>query len=147
MEAGPRASYVAMRYAPSFALLVAIAGVASAQVAEYRVVGDGIPQSLTGKAGDAAQGRALLLKREAANCLQCHSVRGDKAFADGGSRGPALDGVGAALTAAQLRLSVVDYARVSRGASMPNFHKADKPLLSAEQVEDVVAYLVTLKSK
>ena len=133
------------------ALMLAIAGAAAAQVAPYKVVGDGIPQSLTGKPGNAANGRALLIKREAANCLQCHAVKKDKELAAGGDRGPALDGVAAALTPAQLRLSVVDFSRISQGAPMPSFHKAaagsDKPLLSAEQVEDVVAYLSTLKSR
>jgi sulfur-oxidizing protein SoxX len=133
------------------ALLIAIAGSAAAQVAPYTVVGDGIPQSLTGKPGSAAAGRALLARREAANCLQCHAVKRDKDLAAGGDKGPALDGVGAALTPAQLRLSVVDFSRISAGSAMPSFHKApaggDKPLLSAEQIEDIVAYLSTLKSK
>jgi sulfur-oxidizing protein SoxX len=133
------------------ALLVAVAGFANAQVVPYKIVGDGIPQSLTGKPGNAANGRALLVKREAANCLQCHSVKKDKDLAGGGSKGPALDGVGAALTPAQLRLSVVDYSHITGGTPMPSFHKApaggDKPVLSAEQIEDVVAYLSTLKSK
>ncbi len=132
------------------ALLIAVAGSAVAQVAPYKVVGDGIPESLTGKPGNAARGRALLLKRDAANCLQCHSVKKDKALAGGGSKGPALDGVGAALTSAQLRLSVVDNSRITRGTAMPSFHKAggaaaDKPVLSAAEIEDVVAYLSTLK--
>jgi sulfur-oxidizing protein SoxX len=133
------------------ALLIAVAGPAVAQVASYKVVGDGIPQSLTGKPGNAAAGRALLARREAANCLQCHAVKKDKELAAGGSKGPALDGVGAALTPAQLRLSVVDYSRISAGATMPSFHKAppgtDKPILSAAEIEDIVAYLSTLKSK
>lgn len=135
----------------TFALMLAAAGAAVAQVATYKVVGDGIPQSLTGKPGNAAAGRALLIKRESANCLQCHAVKRDKDLAAGGDKGPALDGVGAALTPAQLRLSVVDYSKVTGGTPMPSFHKApaggDKPLLSAEQIEDVVAYLSTLKSK
>jgi len=134
------------------AMLIAVAGSAVAQVVPYKVVGDGIPQPLTGKPGNAASGRALLLKREAANCLQCHAVKRDKDLASGGTKGPALDGVAAALTPAQLRLSVVDYSRVTGGTAMPSFHKGggadgDKPLLTAEQIEDVVAYLSTLKTK
>jgi L-cysteine S-thiosulfotransferase len=128
---------------------VASAGSAWGQVAEYKVVGDGIPQSLTGKPGDAHRGRALLAKREAANCLTCHSIK-DRDMQPGGKKGPALDGVGAALTPAQLRLSVVDFSRVTRGAAMPSFHKTgigqgDTPKLSAAEVEDVVAYLASLK--
>jgi sulfur-oxidizing protein SoxX len=130
-------------------VLLAAAGNAPAQVANYKVVGDGIPQSLTGKPGDAARGRTLLVKRGSANCLTCHSIK-DKEMQPGGTRGPALDGVGAALTPAQLRLSVVDFSRITRGAAMPSFHKSgviggDKPTLSAEEVEDVVAYLASLK--
>ena len=140
-----------MKLTLCLALLIAIAGPAAAQVVPYKVVGDGIPQSLTGKPGSAAAGRALLAKRDAANCLQCHAVKTDKELASGGDKGPALDGVAAALTPAQLRLSVVDYSRVTAGTAMPSFHKApagsDKPVLSAEQIEDIVAYLSTLKSK
>jgi sulfur-oxidizing protein SoxX len=133
-------------------LLSSVAGAAFAQTVAYKVVGDGIAQSLTGKPGDAMRGRALLAGREAADCLQCHAVKRDQVLAAGGGRGPALDGVGSALTPAQLRLSVADYSQVSRGTSMPTFHRADSrsssgPLLTAEQVEDVVAYLSTLKNK
>lgn len=133
------------------AVLAALPAMAFAQATDYQVVGDGIPKSLTGKPGVAARGKALLAKREAANCLECHSVK-DKDLAGGGSKGPALDGVGSALTPAQLRLSVVDYSRVTPGVSMPSFHKAggasgDKPVLTAAEIEDVVAYLSSLKSK
>jgi sulfur-oxidizing protein SoxX len=68
----------------------------------------------------------------------------------GGTKGPALDGVGAVLTPAQLRLSVVDMSRITRGTAMPSFHKSGGlkgggPALTAEEIEDVVAYLQTLK--
>ena len=125
-----------------------LAGGVQAQVPDYKVVGDGIPQSLTGKPGDAARGKALLIKRGPANCLTCHSIK-DKEMQPGGTKGPALDGVGAALTPAQLRLSVVDLSRVSKGTAMPSFHKTSfgtpSPALTAEQIEDVVAYLSTLR--
>jgi sulfur-oxidizing protein SoxX len=127
----------------------AVAGSLQAQIVDYTVVGDGIPQSLTGKPGDAAKGRALLIKRGAANCLSCHAIK-DKDLQPGGTKGPALDGVGAALTPAQLRLSVVDLSRVTKGTAMPSFHKSgglvrSEPALTPEQVEDIVAYLTTLK--
>lgn len=127
--------------------LLALAGVAGAQVTDYKVEGDGIPKSLTGKPGNAERGRALIAKGDKANCLSCHSIKG---MPGGGSKGPSLDGVGAALTPPQLRLSVVDLSRVTRGAAMPSFHAkaglaGNEPKLSAEEVEDVVAYLATLK--
>jgi len=144
-----------MRHALTCVLLLAIAATANAQLADYKVEGDGIPKSLTGAPGNAARGRALLLERNPANCLECHTIAKDKAL-KGGSRGPALDGIGANLTAAQLRLSVVDYAQIQPKAGMPSFHKRDsgvlsakqdrdKPVLNAQQIEDVVAFLQTLK--
>ncbi|MGE5338008.1 MAG: sulfur oxidation c-type cytochrome SoxX [Gemmatimonadota bacterium] len=138
-----------MKHAPWMVVVLAL-GTAQAQVVDYKVEGDGIPKSLTGAPGSAARGKSLLMKREAANCLSCHSIN-DKDLRPGGSRGPALDGVGAQLTAAQLRLSVVDYSRISRDATMPSFHKAgrgsdkDAPILTAQEIEDVVAFLATLR--
>ncbi|MGE5665168.1 MAG: sulfur oxidation c-type cytochrome SoxX [Betaproteobacteria bacterium] len=142
-----------MRSSIRNALLVAgllglAAASAQAQTVDYKIEGDGIPKSLTGKPGNAARGKALLAKRGAANCLSCHTIK-DKELQPGGTRGPSLDGVGAALTPAQLRLSVVDMSSLKRDALMPSFHKSgvvsDKPTLSAEEVEDLVAYLATLK--
>jgi len=128
-------------------LALATAGAADAQTATYRIEGDGIPQSLTGKPGDATRGRALIAKGDKANCLTCHAIKG---MPGGGTKGPSLDGAGAALTPAQLRLSVVDFSRVTRGTAMPSFHSSagltgGGPKLSAEEVEDVVAYLMTLR--
>jgi len=130
-------------------LLVALVAAALSgpmRAADYKIEGDGIPKPLTSEPGSAARGRALLAKREAATCLKCHSIK-DKDFAGGGSKGPALDGVGANLTPAQLRLSVVDLSRVTRNTEMPSFHKSggDAPKLSAQEVEDVVAFLRTLR--
>jgi sulfur-oxidizing protein SoxX len=124
---------------------------AFAQVTTYKVEGDGIPKPLTSTPGNAARGKALVSAKGAANCLECHTIKKDKLI--GGSKGPALDGVGAALTAAQLRLTVVDFARVNPKVIMPSFHKGatllssgdGQPTLSAQEVEDVVAYLGTLK--
>ena len=131
------------------ALLSLLPGTVVAQAVDYKVEGDGIPKSLTGKAGVASRGKALLAKREAANCLECHSVK-DKDLAGGGTKGPALDGIGAVLTPPQLRLSVVDITRVNPAAGMPSFHKTSalgsgQPRLTPQEVEDVVAYLASLK--
>jgi L-cysteine S-thiosulfotransferase len=138
-----------MRFISMCLAVLAAAGVASAQVADFKVEGDGIPKSLTGKPGVASRGKALLIKREAANCLECHSIK-DKELAGGGTKGPALDGIGAVLTPAQLRMSVVDISLVMPKTIMPSFHKeqgmaSSQPRLTAQEVEDVVAYLSSLK--
>lgn len=124
--------------------LAALTAPTAAQTATYEVVKDGIPKPLTATPGAAARGKALLRKKEQANCLNCHSSKELK----GGSSAPSFDGVGAALTAPQLRLSVVDYAKVAAGKAMPSFHKSrgdDPPRLSAQEVEDIVACLSTLR--
>jgi hypothetical protein len=67
------------------------ASTAAAQNVDHQAVGDGISKPLTGKPGDSARGHALLVTREAANCLNGHSITG---LPDGGTRGPSPDGVG-----------------------------------------------------
>lgn len=127
-------------------LAVLAAGPLLAQSPAYEIVGDGIPAPLTATPGNAERGKALLVKRERAICLKCHSIS-QPDLAGGGKKGPSLDGVGAALTPAQLRLTVAEPTRITRTTEMPNFHRRgdDEPKLSAQEVEDVVAFLATLK--
>lgn len=138
------------------AALVAAAAsfAATPQLIAYKIDADAIPTPLTSSVGDPARGRALLVAREPANCVLCHSVP-DPAIRVAGDLGPALDGVGARLTAAQLRLRVVDMRRVDARTIMPSYYRIEgltmvaeayrgKPILSAQEVEDVVAYLSTL---
>ena len=126
---------------------------AQAATLEDPVRGDAMPQSLTGAAGDAVRGREIVAGREA-NCLLCHSIpeSGQRFMGD---VGPSLSGVATRLTAGQIRLRVVDPTRVKPDVTMPAYHRthdldrvaqADrgKPVLTAQQVEDVVAYLTTL---
>jgi len=105
-----------------------------------------------GPGGDAARGREVFVSRDGGHCVICHKVPG----AEGGDFGPSLAGVGARFNAAQLRLRVADITKVKPDAMMPSFHRvegltrvaaqyAGRPALSAQQVEDVVAYLGTLK--
>jgi sulfur-oxidizing protein SoxX len=137
------------------AAFLALPCAAGAQaLASYTVVGDGIPESLTGAPGDAARGRALVLER-ASTCILCHSgpfpetkFQGDLA--------PSLAGAGSRSTISQLRLRLVDASRLNPTTIMPSYYRIDgldrvssnwrgKPILSAEQIEDIVAYLATLR--
>jgi sulfur-oxidizing protein SoxX len=131
-------------------------GAASAQDAlrAYTVVGDAIPQSLTGGPGDPARGRAIVIKREN-TCLLCHSGPfPEERFQ--GNLATDLRGAGRRWSAGELRLRIVDATRLNPATIMPSFYRVDglnrvaaayrgKPILNAEQIEDVIAYLATLK--
>jgi sulfur-oxidizing protein SoxX len=104
-------------------------------------------------AGDAARGRKIFVAREAGHCVLCHSAPGVDVA---GNVGPSLAGVGARLTAGQIRLRIVDITRVSPAATMPAYHRledtprvaasyAGRPALDSQEVEDLVAYLGALK--
>ena len=120
----------------------------------YTVVGGGISSSLTGMPGDPVRGRAIVVKREY-TCLLCHAGPfPEERFQ--GNLSPDLRGTGARWSAGQLRLRVVDAARLNPATIMPSFYRVDglnrvapawrgKPILTAEQIEDVVAYLQTLR--
>ena len=120
----------------------------------YQVVGDAIPDSLTGAPGDPARGRAIVINRQN-TCLLCHSGPfPDERFQ--GDLSPNLKGTGARWTAGELRLRMVDASRLNPATIMPSYYKVDgltrvgaawrgKPILTAEQIEDVVAYLTTLR--
>ena len=141
-----------------FALLQALAiPEASAQEAPrpYAVTGDVIARPLTGRPGDAARGRAIVANRSVGLCLLCHSGPvPEERFQ--GTLAPSLAGAGARWSEGQLRLRIVDGARLNPDTIMPAYYRATglqhvaksfagKTILTAEQVEDVVAYLVTLK--
>jgi sulfur-oxidizing protein SoxX len=128
---------------------------ASAQVAAYDVVGDGIDQPLSAERGDPVRGRAIVADRRVGLCLLCHSGPfPEEAFQ--GNLAPSLAGAGERWTPAQLRLRIVDARRLNPASLMPPYHRLDglqqvgrawagKPVLSAEQVEHVVAFLATLR--
>jgi sulfur-oxidizing protein SoxX len=134
---------------------VFVATSAAAQLRSYRIVADGIPVSLTGKPGDPARGRAIVASRTVGLCLLCHSGPiPEERFQ--GTLAPSLAGAGLRSTPAQLRLRLVDAARLNPDTIMPPYYRLDgltrvaknfdgKPILTAEQIEDVVAYLATLK--
>jgi L-cysteine S-thiosulfotransferase len=137
------------------ALAFTLASAASAQgLRPYTVVADAIPDSLTGAKGDIARGRALVVDRTS-TCILCHSgpfpelkFQGDLA--------PGLAGAGSRWSEGQLRLRLVDPSRLNPGTIMPSYYRIEglervgvawrgKPILSAEQIEDIVAYLATLR--
>ena len=131
--------------------LAVLAPVAAAQ----QVVGDAIPASLTGQLGDAARGRAIVANRSVGLCLLCHSGPiAEERFQ--GDLAPSLAGAGSRWSVGQLRLRIADGARLNADTIMPPYYRTTglhrvarnfdgKTILSAAQVEDVVAYLATLK--
>jgi len=121
----------------------------------FAVVEDAIPTSLTGVPGDPMRGRAIVADRQKGLCLLCHAgpfpeqrFQGDLA--------PDLRGAGGRWSESQLRLRLVDGSRLNPDTIMPSYYRIDgltrvgrpwqgKPVLTAEQIEDVVAFLATLK--
>ena len=140
--------------APAIAALIACSqACAQGEPVRFDAVGDAVPRPLTSEPGDAARGRSIVVNRDAGACTLCHAVPGEKTS---GNIAPALAGVGARLSPAQLRLRVADSTRVSPNTPMPAYYRTEgltqvaapyrgKAILSAQQVEDVVAYLATLK--
>jgi len=124
---------------------------------DVKIEGLAIAASLTGQAGDVAEGRKIFANRKQGNCLACHanSDMSDQLFH--GEVGPSLDGVGARWQPEMLRTIIVNAKAVfSKETVMPGFYSLEvgenvrkdligKTILSAQQVEDVVAYLATLK--
>ena len=122
-----------------------------------KVVDSTIPQPLTATPGDAARGKEVFTGRKLGNCLACHQVTelmGEQQFH--GEVGPTLDGVGETYTAEELRYQIVNPKLMNPDTIMPAFYRVDglnrvnakfegKTILSAQQVEDVIAYLLTLK--
>jgi L-cysteine S-thiosulfotransferase len=135
------------------ALLLPCAAAAQ-ELRPYTVTGDSIAESLTGTPGDATRGRALVLERTS-TCILCHSgpfpeekFQGDLA--------PNLAGSGSRWSEGQLRLRLVNASRLNAATIMPSYYRVDglervapawrgKPILSAEQIEDIVAYLASLR--
>jgi L-cysteine S-thiosulfotransferase len=128
---------------------------AEAALRPYMIVGDAIPASLTGSSGDPARGREIVVNRQVGLCLLCHSGPfPEQKFQ--GTMAPDLKGAGARSSEGQLRLRIVDASRIKPDTIMPPYYRVDglervaptfqgKPILTAEQIEDVVAFLVTLR--
>jgi len=133
--------------------MAVLAGCAAVPV-PYSIEGSAIPGRLAQAPGDATRGRQVVASRDS-NCLLCHSVP-DTAARFMGNLGPPLAGVGTRLTEGQLRLRIVDSTKLNPETIMPPYYRVDgldrvgeawrgKPVLTAQQVEDTVAYLLTLR--
>jgi L-cysteine S-thiosulfotransferase len=124
---------------------------------DYQVVNGAILQPLTDEPGDPERGRRLVLDREGGDCTICHAMPlPQRQFH--GTVGPPLDGIGGRYSSGELRLRLVDPKALNPETIMPAYYKVEglhrvleryhgKPMLTAQQVEDVVAYLLTLTSE
>lgn len=157
-----------MRIIPIMAVAAALsAGAAQAEDVKPMDVSyddyGAIEASLTGAPGDPAEGKKVMTNRGLGNCIACHEVT---ALADApfhGEVGPSLDGVADRWNEAELRGIVADAKKTYDGTMMPSFYKTSgyirpgdaftgkagteplPPLLTAQQIEDTVAFLLTLK--
>jgi L-cysteine S-thiosulfotransferase len=124
-------------------------------LAPYEIIGDAISAPLTGLVGNASRGRQIVVTRQKGLCLLCHSGPfPEERFQ--GDLSPSLAGAGTRSTEGQLRLRMVDSTKVNPASIMPAYHRttelsrvgrnfADRPILNAQDIEDVVAFLKELK--
>lgn len=148
---------VAGGLAPATAPLVATQRTESGTaLVPYQVTGDAIDMPLTATPGDALRGRAIVANRRVGLCLLCHAGPiPEERFQ--GNLAPNLAGSGSRASIGQLRLRLVDARRINPDSIMPAYYRTDglamvppalrgKPILDAQQIEDVVAYLHTLET-
>ncbi len=141
--------------------------IASFTVEKGKTLKAAINKSLTGKAGDPKNGLATMVHRRQGNCIACHKVTkirdlakpGDlkafKKYGFHGEVGPSLDGLATRYTEGEIRMMIVDPKTNFPDTLMPSFHKlgkvrvhkdcVGKVVMTAQKVEDVVSYLMTLK--
>jgi sulfur-oxidizing protein SoxX len=135
-------------------IVCADTSVAEERLVEYKIVNGGIPKPLTNVPGDPRRGKAVAANAEHGNCLICHAMPIAEAPVFG-DFGPPLHGVASRLSPAQLRLRIVDSRAINPSSTMPAYYKVNglhrvqpayrgKPILSAQEIEDLIAYLMTL---
>lgn len=134
---------------------IAQANSPAASLVKFEIRDHAIPASLTGQPGDPQKGRQVVVNRQLGNCLACHEITALKNEPFHGNTGPSLDGVAGRLKEGELRLRLVDATTVNPDTMMPSFYRIEglnrvlpqfqgKTVLTAEQIEDVVAFLKTL---
>lgn len=123
---------------------------------KFEVKNSAIAASLTGKPGNPAEGKKAVVGRQLGNCLACHQITALSQEPFHGNTGPTLDGVAGRMSEGEIRLRIVDATKANADTMMPPFYRAEglnrvlprfqgKTILTAEQVEDVVAFMMTLK--
>ena len=138
-------------------LLLAMAIPAMARAQAGVVTNDAVAQSLTGRAGDPQRGRAIIIDRQKGFCLLCHSGPFNEEPLQG-NLAPSLEGAGRRWNEGQLRLRLMDNKRVNPESIMPAYHRIeglnrvapawrDRPILSASEIEDVLAFLIGLTAE
>ena len=143
------------------AALVVIAGLAIAateargELTAFEINNDAVPQPLAGLKGRAERGQDIIIVRRKGICLICHAIPSlDVPFQ--GEVGPSLGGLSERLSEGEIRLRVIDQSRINPMTVMPSYYRIEgirdvapayrgKPVLDAQEIEDVVAYLLTLK--
>jgi sulfur-oxidizing protein SoxX len=120
----------------------------------YRIVNGTISEPLTAQPGDPERGHRVVLDRDGGDCPICHAMPlPQRQFH--GTVGPPLDGIGSRSSAGALRLRLVDPKAINPQTIMPAYYKVegfhrileryrDRPILTAQQIEDIIAYLLTL---
>jgi sulfur-oxidizing protein SoxX len=140
---------------PALIAFAASAAIAGESTPSYAVREDAIDASLTGRPGDPKRGEQLVADRQASLCLLCHQAPLPEPHAQG-TLAPDLRGVGGRLSGGQIRLRVVDMKNLNPSTIMPSYYRIgdyqrvaeawrNKPVLTAEEIEDIVAFLVTLR--
>lgn len=132
---------------------------------EVKFTDGAVEQSLTGMPGDPASGAEVMKTKSIGNCISCHEVTALNDAPFHGEIGPMLDGVGDRWSEAEIRGIVSNSKMMFPGTMMPSYYKVDgfirpgdaytgaapegdlPPLLTAQQIEDVVAFLLTQKEE
>ncbi len=143
--------------------------VARYKIKRGKILPASIDRPLNGKRGNAEKGVEWMVTRRQGNCISCHMVtkilkrvkNGDlgseEKYGFHGDFAPPLDGVADRYSEGELRMIVVDAKKAfpDTNTSMPAYHRKDGfervlddckglAILSAERVEDIVAFLKTL---